>query len=453
MTNDLKSITLNYELVQRFGRVERLQGLSLESVGPDVGIGELCEIESFDESNSILAEVVGFRDKRVVMMPYQDVEGIKLSSRVSATGRTPSIPLGKSLIGRVVNAFGEPIDNKGGLLLSELEYQSIFPGPINPLERCEIREQFFTGINLLDTFISMGKGQRLGILAGSGVGKSTLVASIASKATSDINVIALIGERGREVIEFVNETLGETALAKSVVVVATADESALMRSRAAFTATAIAEYFSKKSKDVLLLMDSITRLAIAQRDIGLASGELPSMRGYTPSCFTILPKLIERAGSFQHGGSITGVYSVLVEGDDFNEPITDNLRAILDGHIVLSRKIANQGVFPAIDLLSSLSRLKVKLTGKKELQIHDRLKSYLAQFESSRDLIEIGAYKQGDNLQLDKAIVVYRDLNELIKTDQINPMSHEKFEIELLQILSKIENSSEITKKKLRPIQ
>lgn len=336
------------ELVSRLGRVTEITGLVTIADGPDVFLGELCEIWTGEDKKPLAAEVVGLKNNRVLLMPYGDVRGIRLGSEVAATGRDVDAPVGQALLGRVVDAFCRPLDNGPNLALKQR--YPLYADPINPLKRQRIREPLETGVRSIDGLLTVGKGQRVGIFAGSGVGKSTLLGMIARNMQADVNVIALIGERGREVKDFIDDCLGEEGLRKSVVIVATSDQPALIRAHAAFAATSIAEYFRDQGLDVVLTMDSITRFATAQREIGLAVGEPPTARGYTPSVFSVLPKLLERGGATDKG-SITAFYTVLVEGDELNEPISDHVRAILDGHVVLSRKIANRGHFPAVDVL------------------------------------------------------------------------------------------------------
>ncbi|OUS29802.1 flagellum-specific ATP synthase FliI [Gammaproteobacteria bacterium 45_16_T64] len=405
------------ETIQRTGRVLQFYGLVLEASGPDVFLGEICEIYTPKAAHPVVAEVVGFRDGNVLMMPYGNLSGIHVGSEIVATGRSASLRVGEHLMGRVVDAFGRPIDGKD--FLSEGEEYPLYPDPINPLDRQRITEQFTTGIRSIDAMLSVGVGQRVGLFAGSGVGKSTLLGQIAQASSADVNVIALIGERGREVLDFVVENLGEEGLKNSIVVVAGADQPALVRVHAAYAATTIAEYFKNQGKKVFLAMDSITRFAMAQREIGLAIGEPPTARGYTPSAFAQIPKLVERAGNFRDSGSITAVYTVLVEGDDFNEPVSDATRAILDGHIILSRKIATRGRFPAIDLLESVSRLQKQVSSNEDQLLVTKSIKLLSLYQDSKDLIELGAYQEGNNPQLDEAIVFYQGFEEVVS--QVSP--------------------------------
>ncbi len=384
------------------GRISQVVGLTIEAIGPYSSLGELCYIKPNTTYDfELLAEVVGFRDNRTLLMPLGDLDGISPGCEITASGKRLSVPVGKELTGRVLNGLGKPIDNKGPLV-TDLEYP-VMNSPPNPLDRSRITDVLSLGIKAIDGLNTLGKGQRIGIMAGSGVGKSTLLGMIARNTTADINVIALIGERGREVREFLERDLGEEGLRHSVVVVATSDQPALVRIKGAFLATSIAEYFRDQGCDVLMLMDSITRFALAQREVGLAIGEPPTTRGFTPSVFALLPKLLERAGTSSKG-SITGLYTVLVEGDDMNEPITDAVRGIVDGHIVLSRELAALNHYPAIDVLQSVSRLMTEVASEDHLNMAARFRSLLATYEDAKDLIDIGAYKPGSNPRIDEAL-------------------------------------------------
>lgn len=400
------------ETVPRVGKVTQYYGMAVESNGPDVFLGELCEVYPPSQVTPIIAEVVGFRDGKVMLMPYGNMHGVHVGSEIIATGKAATVPVGSDLIGRVIDAFGQPLDD--GPEIVAAEHYPLYPEPINPLTRKPITEILETGVGAIDSFLTVGKGQRMGIFAGSGVGKSTLLGMVARNSQSSINVIALIGERGREVIDFIESNLGPSGLAKSIVVVAGADQPALVRTRAAFAATAVAEYFKNQGQDVMLAMDSVTRFAMAQREIGLAIGEPPTARGYTPSSFSILPKLVERAGNFQTGGSITAFYTVLVEGDDFNEPVTDNLRAILDGHMVLSRSIANQGLLPAVAILESVSRLQSTLVDDNHKRIIREIVRLFSLYDESKDMIDLGVYEPGRNIDLDKALDVVPKVRTLL---------------------------------------
>lgn len=380
------------------GRVSQVVGLVIEATGPSVSIGECCRIEG---EKTVLAEVVGFRDNRVLMMPLGNMDGIAPGSRVVATDEPITVRVGDALLGRVLNAMGEPIDGKGPLWADQK--RSISGNPPDPMSRQRITEPLATGIRAIDSLITCGKGQRAGIFAGSGVGKSVLLGMLARQAKADINVIALVGERGREVRDFLERDLGEEGLARSVVVVATSDQPALVRIKAAQVATTIAEHFRDLGKDVLMMMDSVTRVAMAQREVGLAIGEPPTTRGYTPSTFALLPRLLERAGMGARG-SITGLYTVLVEGDDMDDPIADSVRSILDGHIVLSRRLQSQGHYPAIDPLDSVSRVMTEVATPEHLDCANRLKDLMATHREAADLINIGAYQKGNNPKIDFAI-------------------------------------------------
>ncbi|NLC55614.1 MAG: flagellar protein export ATPase FliI [Armatimonadetes bacterium] len=382
------------------GRVSRVVGTVIESVGPPCAIGEACRIHAAD-GREICAEVVGFRDDRLILMPMDDVGSLEPGSLVVATGRPLQVPVGEACLGRVFDGLGRPIDGKGPLV-GTLP-RSAEASPPDPLTRERVSQPLVTGVRAIDGLLTCGRGQRIGIFAGSGVGKSTLLGTIARHATADVNVIGLIGERGREVREFLERDLQEEGLRRSVVVVATSDQSPLQRLRGAAVATAFAEYFRDQGRDVVLMMDSVTRFAWAQREIGLAAGEPPATRGYTPSVFGALPRLLERAGTAARG-SITAFYTVLVDADDMNDPIADTVRGILDGHIVLSRDLARQGHYPAIDVLSSISRIMPEVTEAEHRRAAVRLRDLLAVYREAEDLINIGAYAKGSNPRIDAAI-------------------------------------------------
>jgi flagellum-specific ATP synthase len=398
--------------VRRIGRIVRFVGLTVESSGPDARVGEICEIHARGGRGVTLGEVVGFSEERVLIMPYGELLGIEVGSEVIATGRTADVAVGEELLGRVIDAFGQPLD--GSELPPLARRNPLYPPPINPLQRGMVREVLETGIRGIDTLLTLGRGQRIGIFAGSGVGKSTVLGMLARGVQADVSVIALIGERGREVRAFVEEGLSEQARGRSVVVAATSDQPPLVRRRAAFMATAIAEYFRDTGLNVCLTMDSITRVAMAQREIGLAAGELPTARGYTPSVFTLLPRLLERGGVRAAGGSLTALYTVLVEGDDVNEPISDTVRSILDGHIVLSREIAHRGRYPAIDVTRSISRLASSLVSERERAVVTDAVKLLATYETSRDLIEVGAYRAGTTPAVDRAVQLNSVLEQFL---------------------------------------
>lgn len=402
---------------RRMGKVVNVVGLTIESAGPDAKLGDLCRIIPDKESGvePILAEVVGFKDKKTLLMPYDNVEGVGLGCIVENTGYPLTVTVGDSLLGKILNGMGKPV---AGNAITGVEYP-VDANPPNPMDRAIIDEILSLGVRAVDGLITIGKGQRIGIFAGSGVGKSTLMGMFARNTKADINVIALVGERGREVREFVERDLGEEGMRRSVVVVATSDRPALERKMAAKTATAIAEYFRDQGKDVLLMMDSLTRFSMAQREIGLASGEPPVTRGYPPSVYSEMPKLLERAGR-DDKGSITGLYTVLVDGDDFNEPIADTARSILDGHIVLDRKLAHRNHYPAIDVLQSISRCMSQVADKEHKQAAGKLRNVLATYNEAEDLINIGAYKSGSNPSIDYAISKINVVNEFLcqETDE-----------------------------------
>ena len=400
------------QVVRKHGRVVQLIGLVIESEGPLAAVGEVCRIESARHDGSTLAEVVGFRNHHVLLMPLGEVQGIHPGSEVIALGTSLRVPVGDALMGRVIDGLGNPLDELGPIE-SDASLNLHLPPP-HPLKRQRIDKVFRTGIKALDTFTPCGRGQRMGIFAGSGVGKSTLLGMIASQAESDVNVIALIGERGREVREFLEKDLDAEGRRRSVVVVATSNQPAIARLKGAFVAMAIAEYFRDSGKNVLLMMDSVTRFAMAQREIGLAVGEPPATRGYTPSVFSLLPQLLERAGSGERG-SITGLFTVLVEADDMNDPIADSVRSILDGHIVLTRELATQNQYPAIDVLESVSRLVRDLTTPEQQMIASRARESLAIHRKNADLINIGAYPQGTSASIDLSIHLQQPLRDFLK--------------------------------------
>jgi flagellum-specific ATP synthase len=389
--------------------------LVIESTGPIAKLGTVCDIYPQEDKSSFSAEVLGFRNNSVLLMPFEGIRGIGPGSLVVAQQQTAIIPVSEGLLGRVIDGLGNPIDGKGPIS-PEKEYP-IYAEPINPLSRKRITQPLDIGIRAVNGLLTIGCGQRLGIFSGSGVGKSVLLGMIARKTAADVNVIALIGERGREVNEFIEKELGQEGLKRSVIVVATSDHLPLIRMRGAFIATAIAEYFRDEGKHVNLMMDSVTRFAMAQREIGLALGEPPTTKGYTPSVFTLLPKLLERAGTSSNNGTITGLYTVLVEGDDTNEPIADALRSILDGHIYLSRDLAMQSHYPAIDILSSVSRVMDDIIGKKHRDNANRLKNILSIYRKAEDLINIGAYVSGSNPRIDEAIDMIDKVNSYLRQD------------------------------------
>lgn len=392
------------------GRVRQVIGLVIESEGPAVSVGDRCTIAS-RRNGAVLAEVVGFRGSRVLLMPVGEMDGVAPGSEVVAAGDPFTVSVGENMLGRVVGGLGQPIDHKGPIPGGIP--RPIHASPPDPLKRRPVREPLATGIRAVDAMLTCGKGQRFGIFAGSGVGKSVLMGMVARYTSADVNVIALIGERGREVGEFVEKSLGPEGLKRSVVVAVTSDQPALMRIKGGMTATTIAEYFRDQGADVMLMMDSVTRLAMAQREVGLAIGEPPTSRGYTPSLFAMLPRLLERAGASENG-SITGLYTVLVEGDDMNEPVADAVRSILDGHIVLSRKLASQGWWPAVDPLPSVSRVMPDVVSPEHRRAAARLKQLLAAWRDAEDLINIGAYENGANPDVDAALKLMPDIRALL---------------------------------------
>ncbi len=408
------SIIQNADTIKLSGKVTDVIGLIIVSVGPNVSLGETCKIIDKDGNLVCRTEVVGFKDGKVLSIALDDVHNIAPKSEIIAEGKPFSIGVGKELLGRVIDGLGLPIDGKGDIKYSS--FRSIHRQPPSPLQRKRIDTPLQTGVRSIDGLLTIGKGQRVGIFAGSGIGKSVLLGMIARNTNADVNVIALVGERGREVREFIERDLGEEGLKRSIVIVATSDKSALLRIKGAFLATTIAEYFRDLGMDVLLMMDSVTRFAMAQREIGLAIGEPPTTKGYTPSVFALLPKLLERAGTSKLG-SITGLYTVLVDGDDMTEPIADSVRSILDGHIVLSRKLANSGIYPAIDSLQSISRVMPDIVSKEH---RDRVRIFneiLATYKEAEDLINIGAYVKGSNPQIDHSLSKIGQLKSFIKQD------------------------------------
>lgn len=393
------------------GKIENIVGMSIEASGGHAAVGDICRIYNSETGKQISAEVVGFKNNRILLMPYADMNGISAGNFVRNTGRQLTLHVGDFLRGRIINALGEPLDNKGPFE-GGASY-CVTGKPINPLDRPPIRERIEFGVKAIDGMLTVGKGQRIGIFAGSGVGKSTMMGMIARNVKADINVIALVGERGREVLEFVQKDLGEEGMRRSILVVATSDQPAMLRMKCPSVATGIAEYFRDQGYDVLLMMDSLTRFAMAQREIGLAIGEPPVSRGYTPSIYAELPKLLERSGNFG-AGSITGVYTVLVEGDDTNEPIADTVRGILDGHIVLSRALANSNHYPAIDVGASISRLMADIVSPEHRELASRVRDILGVYEKNADLVSIGAYKHGTNPKLDRALQKIDSINNFL---------------------------------------
>ncbi len=414
LLNKLSDLTRNTELIRFSGRVSKIVGLTIESSGPAVEIGEICYIYPLKGTKFIKAEVIGFKENIVLLMPFGEMSGIGPGSKVVATGTNLRVEVGEELLGRVIDGQGQIIDGMNLPMLKD-KY-NVDNQPPNPLTRDKIEDILPLGVRSIDSLLTCGRGQRVGIFAGSGVGKSTLLGMIAKNSTADINIIVLIGERGREVREFIENDLGKEGLKRSVVVVATSDQPAIIRVKGAMLGTAIAEYFRDKGRNVVLMMDSLTRFSMAQREIGLAVGEPPVTKGYTPSVFAVLPKLLERSGNSDKG-SITGLYTVLVDGDDMNEPIADAVRGILDGHIVLSRKLSTKGHFPAIDVLESVSRIMPNIITREHLDVSRKIKELLAVYKEAEDLILIGAYKKGSDNRIDEAIRRVDSINAFLKQD------------------------------------
>ena len=412
LVSKVRSRLSTQRMVQTRGRVTQMIGLVIESQGPTASVGEMCRVVSPGRPDGVLAEVVGFRDKKLLLMPLGETHGICPGSEVVATGHSLRVPVGDELLGRVLDGLGQPLDDLGDIPrmpLAELDLE-----PPHPLKRNRITETFETGIKAIDTFLPFGRGQRLGIFAGSGVGKSTLMGMMASKSEADVNVIALIGERGREVRDFLERDLDEQGRQKSVVIIATSNQPALARVKGTFLAMTIAEYFRAQGRNVLMMMDSITRFAMAQREIGLTIGEPPSSRGYTPSVFSLMPQLLERAGNSDRG-SITGLFNVLVEADDMNDPIADATRSVLDGHLVLSRDLAAHNHYPAIDVLDSVSRLARDLLTNEEWELASSVREVMAVHRKNQDLINIGAYNAGSNPKIDEAIRLHEPVHLFLK--------------------------------------
>ncbi|MGB7604246.1 MAG: flagellar protein export ATPase FliI [Lutisporaceae bacterium] len=426
-----KNALSTHDFIKYSGRVSQVVGLTIESIGPAVKLGEICHIYPLKSDTPIIAEVVGFKNNIVSLMPLGDMSGIGPGSKVEATGKPLMVKVDNSLLGRILDGLGNPIDGKKNI--DSKLYYSVQNTPPNPLTRKNIRDVLPMGVKCIDGLLTIGKGQRVGIFAGSGVGKSTLMGMVARNTKADVNVIALVGERGREVREFIENDLQDEGLARSVVIVATSDQPALVRLKAAQMATSIAEYFRDQGKDVMLMMDSLTRFAMAQREVGLAVGEPPVTRGYTPSVFAIMPKLLERAGTSDIG-SITGLYTVLVDGDDMNEPIADTVRGILDGHIVLSRSLANRNHYPAVDVLASISRVMPSIINDEQKKLAGEIKNLMAVYKDAEDLINIGAYVKGSNSGIDRAIEKIININNFLKQE-----TFEKVEMdEVLSAMSSI---------------
>jgi flagellum-specific ATP synthase len=419
------------DLHRRTGRVVDLIGLIVEATGLEAEVGEVCTIETGRGRPSVPAEVVGFRAGRTLLMALGEATGIGPGARVTASGKPLAVNVSDALLGRALDGLGRPLDGKGPI--PDTQWRPAEAAPPDPLSRPRIDERVTLGVRALDAMVPCGRGQRLGIFAGSGVGKSSLLGMIARSTSAEINVICLVGERGREVLEFMQRDLGEEGLARSVVVCATSDQPALVRLKAAFTATAIAEYFRDQGRDVMLMMDSVTRFAMAQREVGLAIGEPPATRGYTPSVFALLPKLLERSGT-SPSGSITGLYTVLVDGDDMNEPIADAVRGILDGHIVLSRQLAHAGHYPAIDVLASVSRLVGEIVSPEVRAAGNEVRNLMATYKEKSDLISIGAYQRGSDPLVDAAIEARGPIDAFLKQGVTEPSSAEHADTSLGQL-------------------
>ncbi len=439
MNAETIDLTRYEKLLQRInpirtnGKVSEIVGLMVEGNGPAASVGDVCGIVPVNGDAPLEAEVVGFKNGRVLLMPLQSIQGLGPGCKILSLGRKASIGVGNGLLGRVIDGLGNPIDNKGPIDFTD-EYP-IYADPINPLDRGRIVEPMDLGIRALNALFTCGKGQRMGIFAGSGVGKSVLMGMIALNTKADVNVIGLIGERGREVREFLEKNLGEEGLKRSVVVVAASDMHPLVRMRAAYVATTVSEYFRDQGNDVLLMVDSLTRFAMAQREIGLSVGEPPTTKGYTPSVFSLLPKLLERSGIVEGVGSITGLYTVLVEGDDFNEPISDAARSILDGHISLSRSLAHNNHYPAIDVLQSISRVMVDIVDKEQKNKAGELLNIVATYKKAEDLINIGAYVQGSNPGIDHAVKMIDKVNAFLRQNIGERVEYEAAKTQLLELI------------------
>ena len=429
--NKYLNIIKNTNTIKEIGKITEIIGLTIESDGPKSSIGDLCHIYNKFNDKPTMAEVVGFRRDKILLMPLGSPDGIHPGALVVNTGAPMKVGVGSQLIGRVLNGLGNPIDTLGEIRFTE--YRSTSAEAINPLRRKRISEPLPLGIKSIDGFITVGKGQRMGIFAGSGVGKSTTIGMMAKNTTADLNVTALIGERGREVKEFIEEILGPEGMKRSIVIAATSEQPSLVKIKAAFVATSIAEYFRDKGMDVLFMLDSVTRIAMAQREVGLAIGEPPATRGYTPSVFALMPKLMERAGT-NEVGTITGLYTVLVEGDDFNEPISDTSRSILDGHIVLSRDLAHKNHYPAVDVLQSLSRVMGDVTTKEHRNAAGTLRNLLAVHRKNEDLINIGAYVKGSDPVCDRAIMLMDDINKFLIQSTDDKIEYNTIVNDLIQL-------------------
>ena len=420
---------------KEIGQVTHIIGLVIEADGPSSSIGDLCYIYPKMNETPVWAEVVGFKEDKVLLMPLGEMEGLKPGSTVINSGGAIKVKVGSELLGRVLDGLGNPLDEFGTLKTNK--FRSSKAQKINPLTKIKVRDPLEMGVKAIDSLITIGKGQRVGIMAGSGVGKRTLLGMLARNSKADMNVIALIGERGREVSEFIENSLGTEGLSKSVVVVATSDQPSLVKIKAAHVATSIAEYFRDSGRDVLFMLDSVTRIAMAQREVGLAIGEPPATRGYTPSVFALMPKLLERSGNSDKG-TMTGLYTVLVEGDDFNEPVSDTVRGILDGHILLSRQLAQKNHFPAIDVLGSISRVMIDVTEKEQMEAAGKIRDLLATYEKNVDLINIGAYIKGSDPKIDRSIALNEEINSFLKQSIKEKLDFTETVNKLIEISNKI---------------
>jgi flagellum-specific ATP synthase len=417
------------------GKITQVVGPMMLGYLPGSSVGSACRVHPSGGQETFLAEVVGFRDRHVILMPLGEMKGVGLGSRVVLEQSNSMLRAGHALLGRIIDGIGEPLDGLGPI--EAFEERPIYASSVNPLDREPIREISDLGVRAINGLITVGRGQRVGIMAGSGVGKSVLMGMMARSSNADVNVIAMIGERGREVKEFVEDVLGPEGLKRSVVVCSTSDKSPLLRMRGAFVATTIAEYFASQGKHVLMMMDSVTRFAMAAREIGLAAGEPPASKGYTPSVFAALPKLLERAGAFSNGGSITGLYTVLVEGDDMNDVIGDAVRSIVDGHFVLDRKLAAKGHFPAIDVLPSTSRVMRQIVPREFMDLSRRMREMIAVYREAEDLVNIGAYKSGANPKIDEALRLYPEIEMFLRQDVEEATSIEDCARRMVQIMGR----------------
>ncbi|MBI9074729.1 MAG: FliI/YscN family ATPase [Desulfatibacillum sp.] len=416
------------------GKVDQVIGLIVEGYGPQMSVGAVCDLVTAHGAR-IPAEVVGFKEKRMLLMPYGEMRGIQLGCRIVPRQQQPLVPVGDAFIGRIIDGLGQPMDDKGPIASTDM--YPLYADVVNALHRRSITKVSDVGIRVINSFITVGQGQRVAIMAGSGVGKSVLMGMISRHMASDVCIVALIGERGREVKDFVDDILGPEGMKRSIVVAATSDNSPLVRMRGAYLATTLAEYFRDQGKNVILMMDSVTRFAMSSRDVGLAAGEPPTVKGYTPSFFVKLPKLLERAGSVQGKGSITGIYTVLVEGDDMNDPVGDAVRSVVDGHIVLSRKLANQGHYPAVDVLASVSRVMRAAVSEEHSRLAQRFREVLASYQNVEDLISIGAYADGSDPEVDYAKAMIGKMKKFLRQDMVEGVSYEECLKELEALFGK----------------